>query len=192
MAYIFYAGAGHQVIVENQGQQTAVATVSSGPGQQQSQRTSFTTGTWTAPPVAFRTPAGIVLEITTAQGQNFVNIAATGISTVSEAPNLAGAEELPAQQGGMPAVREMEPMEPMKPMSPMKPMAPMKPISPVEPMKMGDMEMRMNPMEMRIGNMSMSMGNPLSAGAGKNFCSQCGATVQPSDRFCTNCGHRLM
>ena len=186
MAYIFNAGTGYQVIVENQGLQTAVATVSSSPGQQQSQRTSFNTGTWTAPPAAFRTPAGIVLEITAAQGRYFVNVTATGTSTVSDAPNLAGAEELPAQEGVMPAVRGMEPMKPMQPMQPMQP------ISPVEPMKMGDMEMRMNPMEMRIGNMSMSMGNPPAAAVGKNFCSQCGAAVQLGDRFCGQCGHRLM
>lgn len=195
MAYIFNAGAGHQVIVENQGQQTAVATVSSSAGQQQSQRTSFSTGTWTAPPAAFRTPAGIVLQITAAQGQYFVKVTATGTSMVSEPPNLAVAEELPVQQGAMPAQGGMEPMKPMQPMQPMKPMEPMqpmKPISPVEPMKMGDMEMRMNPMEMRMGNMSMNMGNPLSGSAGKNFCPQCGTPVEPSARFCTQCGHRLI
>lgn len=34
-------------------------------------------------------------------------------------------------------------------------------------------------------------GGPLPAG-GRNFCPQCGLKVEPADRFCANCGHKLL
>ena len=61
----------------------------------------------------------------------------------------------------------------------------------MEPMKMGNMEMNINPMEMRMGKMKMRMGSSNSTSNTKQFCSQCGASVQLDDRFCSSCGHRL-
>ncbi|MEW6499127.1 MAG: zinc ribbon domain-containing protein, partial [Cyanobacteriota bacterium] len=64
MAYQCNLDAGQQIIIDNQGEQTAITLTSSGSGQQQSQRTSFTTGIWTSPPVLFRTSTGLVLQLT--------------------------------------------------------------------------------------------------------------------------------
>ncbi|WP_225885267.1 zinc-ribbon domain-containing protein [Leptolyngbya sp. KIOST-1] len=84
-------------------------------------------------------------------------------------------------------------------MPPMTPMAPMPPLT-MGNMTLGDMQMSSNPMTMRMGDMTLSMGEakapgsmaaPASTPEGQKFCTQCGTAVNPSDRFCGSCGHRL-
>src|SRR5688572_2080472 len=90
-------GAGRSVTIGNDGTQTVITLVSIGPGQQQSQRSGFTTGQWLGPPVLFQTAAaGIVLRIDGEQGCFFVRLDAQGISVLEAAPpTLVGAEVLP-------------------------------------------------------------------------------------------------
>lgn len=136
---------GQQVYVENQGAQTVITVIGSGPGQQQSQRTGISTGEWTAPPSMFRTSQGLVLRVETSQGHAFFQIQASQISTMRVAPALRHAEVLPMQQvaaSDAPAA-SMQPMEPMQPMQPMQPM---------------------EPMQMRMGNMQMQMGDTQHSG----------------------------
>lgn len=173
MAYLCDLGGGQKVYIDNQGMQTAIALISSSPGQQQQSSSSFQTGPWVMPPTAFRTAAGMVLRIESQQGPQFVLLAANGISVLTAAPTLTNAEVVSLQQ----VAGSTETIAPLKPMEPMK------------PMKMGDMEMRMNPMQMRMGNLSMEMGSPTPEV--KRFCSQCGVAVAEGDRFCSSCGHPL-
>lgn len=124
--YICELDQGQQIYIENQGMQTAIALVSSGPNQQQSQRHSFETGNWRVPPTGFRTPSGVVLRIET-QEQHFIQVQANGMSKLDTAPSLSDAEVLQLRQVEPDATSSdsMPEMQPMKPMSPMKPMEPM-------------------------------------------------------------------
>lgn len=187
MAYLCNLGTGQQVYLENQGTQTIVTIMSGGPGQQQQASSSFSTGRWTEPPTMFRTDKAVILRINSETGQHFVQLQGSSMGVMSQSPSLSNAQQLQVQQTSS-AVSGQQPMPPMQPMQPMPPMPPM------QPMKMGDMEMSMNPMQMRMGNMEMSMGksSDLSEGSGRHFCTQCGNPVQPSDRFCANCGNRLV
>jgi hypothetical protein len=114
-------------------------------------------------------------------------------------PMSFDASDAPNPSAPQPAAAPRPSMQPMQPMTPMQPM---------QPMTLGNMTMNTNPMEMRMGNMAMSMGQPAgkvpethapaasapdssASGAKGKFCSQCGTPVQPSDRFCANCGHGL-
>ncbi len=180
MAYVCQLGAGQSVYLENQAAQTVVTLISSGPGQQQQASSSFTTGVWTSPPQVFQTPHGMVLKVTSEQGERMLQIQGSSVSIMGEMPLVADSEQLTVQEvTRLPVSPGIEPMKPMKPMEPMKPMN----------LKMGDMEMNMNPMSMRMGNMELGTGSP--AAAAKSFCSQCGTSVKPEDRFCSNCGHQL-
>ncbi|HBW57587.1 MAG TPA: zinc ribbon domain-containing protein [Oscillatoriales bacterium UBA8482] len=182
MAYVCQLGAGQSVYLENQAAQTVVTLISSGPGQQQQASSSFTTGVWTSPPQVFQTPRGMVLKVTSEQGERMLQIQGSSVSLLGEMPLAADSKALTVQEvPSLPVVPGIQPMEPMA----MKPMEPMKPMN----LKMGDMEMNMNPMSMQMGNMELRMGSP--AAAAKSFCSQCGTSVQPEDRFCSNCGHQL-
>jgi len=82
----------------------------------------------------------------------------------------------------------------------------MPPMQPLPPMKMGDMQMNQTAMTMQMGKMRMEMNpieplskpspqtgveKPSTSAVQRNFCSQCGSTLKPSDRFCAHCGHRL-
>ncbi len=176
MAYKLNTGTGSEVFIQNDGEQTFITLMSFYGSQQQSSSTSFTTGVWISPPVAFQTAAGLILELTTSQGKRFVNIQGNSISTQTQGPVFGEAKILNLEEVSMPKMQQMEPMKPMEPM---------------QPLKMGVMEMNMNPMEMRLGEMRISMGNQDSNPKGKNFCSQCGSAVQAADRFCSNCGHKL-
>lgn len=187
VAYVGNLGSGQQVYVENQGTQTIINLISSSSGQQQSQSTSFQTGTWVKPPALFRNPAGFILQIEATEGFRCVRLQANAIGILSDTPSLSNAEVVPLQEtAGIPGSS----MQPMQPMQPMKPLEPMKPM---EPMRMGDMEMRLSPnMEMRMGNMQLRMGSPEEpTAATRRFCTQCGKAVSESDRFCSHCGHQL-
>ncbi|MGA8895920.1 MAG: zinc ribbon domain-containing protein [Planktothrix agardhii] len=173
MAYVCELGTGQSVYLENQGAQTVVTLISSGPGQQQQASSSFTTGVWSSPPQVFQTPYGLVLEVISEQGERSLQIQGTSVSILGEMPSVTDSQQLTVQEVTRVSVSPLKPMEPMK-MEPMKPMN----------LKMGDMQMNMNPMSMRMGSGS-SEENP------KSFCSQCGTSVKPEDRFCSNCGHQL-
>ncbi len=57
---------------------------------------------------------------------------------------------------------------------------------PFAPMQMGNMQIQ--PMVMRMGNMELNMNTPTSK---QQFCTQCGTSVKPTDKFCASCGHKL-
>jgi hypothetical protein len=173
MAYVCELGTGQSVYLENQGAQTVVTLISSGPGQQQQASSSFTTGVWSSPPQVFQTPYGLVLKVISEQGERSLQIQGTSVSILGEMPSVTDSQQLTVQEVTRVSVSPLKPMEPMK-MEPMKPMN----------LNMGDMQMNMNPMSMRMGSGS-SEENP------KSFCSQCGTSVKPEDRFCSNCGHQL-
>lgn len=196
MAYTCELGSGQRLYLDNVGEQTAVTLASSSAGQQQQSGSQFTTGVWTATPELFRTPQGVVIKLTTAQGTQHLQLQGSQLGMMSQSPALGNAQQMPISTGvAMPGSS----MPSMAPMTPMQPMTPMEPMQPMQPMKMGDMEMNANPMQMRMGNMEMQMGSAAASGsasgsttAGKaKFCSQCGTPVKPSDRFCANCGHQL-
>jgi len=190
MAYVCELGAGQRVYLENQGLQTIVTLVSSSPGQQQQASSSFTTGVWSSPPQVFQTPHGMVLKLTSEQGEKTLQIQGSSVSVISGTPSGKDSEQLSVHEVTSLPVSPMPGIEPMTPMTPMTPMK-MSPMEPMKPMnlKMGDMEMSMNPMEMRMGNMELRMDSP--APNKQSFCSQCGTSVKPEDRFCSNCGHQL-
>lgn len=175
MAYVCELSNGQRVYLDNQGTQTIITIISTSLGQQQQSSSGFQTGSWTSPPEMLATPNGIALKITTAQGEHYIQIQGNSISMMSGSPSFGNFQQIQVQQ---------VPNNPMQPMQPMK------------PMKMGDMQMDINPMGMRMGNMEMRMGSTSStsssaASAKPSFCSQCGASVKPSDRFCSSCGHQL-
>lgn len=179
---------GQQIYFENQGTQTTIRLLSTGIGQQQSTSSSFETGKWHVPPTVYRTEAGFIIQIKAEQGQRFIQVQAHTMSVLNASPSLSGADSLPIQQvetaTGTQSNSTIPPMEPMKPM---------------EPIKTGNMQMNTRPMEMRMGNMEMRMGEPLKLNTPsapkqsvKNFCPQCGSKVEAGDRFCSNCGNRLV
>jgi zinc-ribbon domain len=189
MAYLCELGSGHNIYLDHQGGQTIITSTIGAPGQQQQSSSSVGTGGWTAPPEMFRTPQGAILKITTAQGEHFIQVQGSSMSSMTSAPSLSGAQQMQMNQvAGAPGGSSMPGMEPMQPISPMGSMQPM------QPMKMGNMEMGGSPMEMRMGNMHLSMGSPKvepSQPKVRRFCSQCGVATQPDDRFCSSCGHKL-
>lgn len=188
MAYTCELGSGQRIYLENVGEQTAITLAAGSAGQQQQSGSQFTTGPWTAPPELFRTQQGVVIKLTTAQGTHHLQLQGNQLGMMSQSPSLGNAQQMQMSSDVSMPGNSMPPMQPMQPMQPMEPMQPM------PPMKMGNMEMNANPMQMRMGNMEMQMGNAASSASstGKaKFCSQCGTPVQPSDRFCANCGHQL-
>jgi hypothetical protein len=189
MAYICDLGAGQRLYLNTQGTQTIVTIASSSVGQQQQSSSSLKTGAWSSPPEVYRTFEGIVVKLQTTHGTQFIQIQGSQIGLSTHAPSFNRAEPLSMQQ---------TPNSPASTMPPMEPMQPMKPMEPMKPMRMGNMEMSLNPMEMRMGNRSMKMGATFEGSATsfipnstRQFCSQCGVSVKPSDRFCASCGHRL-
>lgn len=186
MAYVCELGAGQRVYLENQGVQTVVTLISSSPGQQQQASNSFTTGVWSSPPQVFQTSYGMVLKITSEQGEKTLQIQGSGVSVISSMPLGKDSEQLPVHEVATLPVSPMPGVESLKPMPPMKPMEPMN-------LNMGNMQMSMNPMEMRMGNMGMRMGSPAPQNTPQTqrFCTQCGASVKPEDRFCSSCGHSI-
>jgi hypothetical protein len=182
MAYTCEIGSGQHIYLDHQGGQTVVTSMSGGVGQQQQSSSSFSTGSWTAPPDLFRTPQGVVIRIHTAQGDHYIQVQGSSMGVMGTSPGLGAAQQMQTQQ-----VASM----PSPSMPPMEPMPPMQPIQPMQPMQMGGMHLNMNPMEMRMGNMEMKMGSVKTAQAAARFCSQCGVQTHPGDRFCSSCGHQL-
>lgn len=198
MGYLCELGAGQSVYLENLQHQTLVTIVSSSPGQQQQSSSGIQTGDWTAPPEVFRSTIGFVVKLCTAQGDRFVHIQGSRLSTLNEVPSLAEAQPLQVRQVAHPPTDSRSSMQPLPPLQPMAPM---------QPMAMGNMQMDRDAMSMQMGNMHMSL-NPIerskphpsqthasdvaeAADGQRNFCSQCGVAIKSSDRFCASCGHRL-
>lgn len=170
VAFVGNLGRGQQVYVENQGTQTAITLTSNSSGQQQSQSTSFQTGTWVKPPALFRNAAGFVLQIEVTEGVRFVRLQGNGISSLSETPSLDNEEVVPLAETAENTGASMQPLQPLEP------------IKPMQPMRMGNMEMRMGNMQLRMGSRGEEKGG---------FCTQCGNGVNEGDRFCAHCGHQL-
>lgn len=188
MPYRVDLGAGQQVYIEQMGTDTAVVVANNGPGQQQQSSSRFATGQWTKEPKVYLLDGGsngIVVKVVAIQGQCFIQVYQGQISVQT----TAGGD---LQEMRMTYVDETPGIKtpPMRPMKPMEPMEPMQTSG--QPMEMGNMSMNADTMEMRMGNMRMggSEAQPSEAGA-KRFCTQCGGSVQPTDKFCGSCGHKL-
>lgn len=176
MAYRWDLGNHQSVYLDHRAGQTTVTVVVASPGQQQQSSNCFQTGAWTAPPQALQTSSGIVLQLHTAQGLVWLQVQGQSIY-LSQQPTPLHTQPLPMQEVDVaPGMASMPPMQPM------------------QPMQMGNMSMSLNPMEMRMGDMEMRMGTPATptpTPTTTKFCRQCGAAVQPDDRFCSKCGTRL-
>ncbi|HEY9884343.1 MAG TPA: zinc ribbon domain-containing protein [Thermosynechococcaceae cyanobacterium] len=192
MGYRCEWATGQSVYLENVDDQTRVTLTNSSPGQQQQSSSHVQTGRWTAPPEVLQAAIGLVVKLLTAQGERFIYIQGNQVSTSKEAPSWGDAQPLPVHVDSTPAA--------------MAPTPSMPPMQPLPPMKMGDMQMNQTAMTMQMGKMRMEMNpiEPLSkpspqtgveklstSAVQRNFCSQCGSTLKPSDRFCAHCGHRL-
>ena len=176
MAYQATLNGTQQVTIINQGKQTQIILMASSPGQQQSQSSSFTTGTWVKPPQLFSTNQGFILQINGEQGQYFILIQANGIQTINGVPTLQNASLVQLENIADPTSQTPTGFKPMQPM---------------QPMRMGNMSMDINSMSMQMGNMSLNLGNPSKTTVSKVFCAQCGVEAKSGDRFCRSCGHDL-
>lgn len=196
MAYTCDLGGGQRVYLDNVDNQTTVTLAATGPGQQQQSGSQFTTGPWTQAPEFFRTDQGVVIKLTAAQGVQFLQLQGQQLGWMAQPPKLANAQQMQTSTIAAMPGGQIPPMQPMTfaasgPAPTMEPMQPMQPMAPMQPMQMGNIAMNANPMDMRMGNMEMRMGETPSQGPQRKFCSQCGAPVQASDRFCASCGHQL-
>jgi hypothetical protein len=194
MGYRCEWATGQSVYLENVDVQTRVTLTNNSPGQQQQSSSHVQTGRWTAPPEVLQGAIGLVVKLLTAQGEQFIYIQGNQVSTSKEAPSWGDAQPLPVHVDSTPAAMTPKPSMPSMP-----------PMQPLPPMKMGDMQMDQTAMTMQMGKMRMEM-NPIERSSNsslqtevatstsavqRNFCSQCGNTLKPSDRFCAHCGHRL-
>ncbi len=197
MMYVGQFAAGRSLQIQQQGDQTAIALLSTAPGQQQQQQLLIATGAWLVPPTLFKLPMGLVLRLETAHGQQFVHVQATSLHTLTSPPNLLGAEVLPLQQMETPATSPMADWSPLPPLE-------MGKMGNMGSMSLGDMQTQINPMVMRMGNMELRMEassaassavptnpTPAATPTGQRFCTQCGHPVKAGDRFCGACGHGL-
>lgn len=188
MAYVCELGSGHNVYLDNQGEQTLITSMMGTPGQQQQSSNSFETGCWTALPEIYQISQGVVIKLTTTQGEKFIQVQGSNMSSMTSIPSLQKSQQMQINQSEATPFTSSIPVQETLP-----------PMQPMQPMKMGNMEMGMNPMEMRMGNMHLSMGSGNSESAhpekpqstGRNFCNQCGVALDPEDRFCSSCGHKL-
>ncbi len=164
MAYLCDLGQGHRLYLENHGDETAIASLMSAPGQQQQSSSRFQAGVWTQPPQLFRVAQGALVKLTASKGEIYIQVQGQSLQVTQQSPSLNQAQQLQMSVvEGMPGV---EPMQPMPPLSSM-PSAPSisevlpTPMKPLEPMRMGNMQMSLEPMQMQMGNMKMQMGAPL-------------------------------
>lgn len=191
MAYVCELNPGQHVYLDNQSQETLITTLSQGGGQQQQTSHRFSTGNWTEPPQIFRMPDGVVLKITTEQGENWIQVQGNTVGVINGMSSVASSQQMRVQEVSEVPGFGMLPLEPMQPMTSRKPMEPMPPMKPMN-LNMGGMQMSMNPMEMRMGDMELKMGSqPAPPNPTQRFCTQCGVEVRPTDRFCASCGKAL-
>lgn len=179
MTYVCNLPTGQQIFLNNQATHTIVTVASAQAGQQQQASSSFQTGIWTAPPLAFQSATGVLIKIQSTQGEHHIQIQGNQIQvgsfTISEPVQALPMQQID-QNSTPPDIHSIQPMEPMPPMEPM------------QPMRMGNMSMSMKPMKMQMGNMELEM---KAAPTTPKFCSHCGTAVKPDDRFCASCGSRL-
>ncbi len=168
MRYHWELDSGHQISIDNQGAQTVVTVLQSSAGQQQHTSSSFTTGTWSAPPEMTLTPTGGLVKIITASGESLVRIQGNSIQLQSS--DRGDRQSSTSSSSSYTSNVSMSPMPPMP------------------PMEMGNMQMNMRPMTMRMGNMELNMDATASP---KQFCTQCGNRINPTDKFCASCGHQV-
>lgn len=171
MAYKAELGNSQFIFVRNQGTQTLITLSHQSTGQQQSQTTSFETGTWSLPPALYCTATGVILKVTGLTGDRFIQVQGQQVQSLSTAPTLPEHDRV-AMQDDDTAVPSMSSVPPMP------------------PMQLGDMSMQMNPMRMQMGDMSMQIPSSQPQ-ADQRFCSQCSSVVKSDDRFCAHCGHEL-
>lgn len=176
MAYQATLNGTQQVTIANPRNQTQITLIANSPGRQQSQSSSFTTGTWTKPPQLFSTGQGFMLQIEGEQGQYYIQIQSNSISTINGIPSIQNATPVKLR------IVDDIPDIPSPPSIKFKPM---------QPMKMGNMSMDINSMSMRMGNMSLNLGNRSKTTIPEVFCSQCGIEAKAGDRFCRSCGEDL-
>ena len=187
-SYRYDLGNSQVIYLSNQGSLTSVTFSSSAAGQQQQSSQAVSTGQWTAAPKLYALGGGYVATILAAQtfylsmqgNQVQMSSGAVGDAIAQQISQL---EPLPMQVAEPPSIPSMQPMNPMQPMT----------------MTMGDMSM--SPGEMRMGDMRLSTqlsqstegrsAEGQSSGRPKKYCSQCGAAVEGSDRFCAQCGNQL-
>ncbi|NJL21620.1 MAG: zinc-ribbon domain-containing protein [Leptolyngbyaceae cyanobacterium SM1_3_5] len=162
-SYSAIVATGQQLFITHQNGQTRLTIATTAPGQQQSQSSSLATGEWRSPPALYCTSSGVVLQIFAEQKDIWLQLQGQQMQQMNSAPAVMEADRVTLESIETPPV-----MQPMK------------------PMQMGNMEMK--PMQMKMGDLEMSMGKPTSTA---KLCSQCGQSVQTSDRFCAQCGHRL-
>lgn len=119
MAYQAKLRGGQTLVLENDGEGTAIRLSRGG----QSQGSSVTTGEWKAPPTLFQTTDGAVVEIHTGDGSVYFQIGDGRLHSLSDAPDVEDAESLELEavadgtgEKGMKPMAGIEPMKPMKPM----------------------------------------------------------------------------
>ncbi len=198
--YKYELNPGQFLYLSNQGDNTTVTLSSGSAGQQQQSSNCFSTGTWAGAPQLYRIGQGVVVTIQTA-GQTYYVQCQQGQIQMSNSPSAAITTEIARTQP-----TAMEPTTSQMPgLSSMPAMTPMTPMPSMPPMKMNN-----NPMSMQLGNMSMSMGSKGEASTAqqtpaqsasattretaqtkKQFCTQCGAPTEPTDKFCGACGNAL-
>jgi zinc-ribbon domain len=161
MIYHWKLETGHQISVDNEGAQTVVTISHASAGQQQRTSNSFTTGIWIAPPAMTITPTGGILKISTPSGESVLQIQGNSIHLQN---SQSGASQSTTSSSSSTFM------------------------SGIEPMQMGNMQMNMSPMTMKMGDMELNMGATVSQ---KRFCTECGTSVKPTDKFCADCGHKL-
>jgi zinc-ribbon domain len=164
MIYNWELATGQQISVDNQGAQTVVAIVSSSAGQQQRSINSFNTGIWIVPPEISIAPTGAAIKISTANGESIIQVQGNSVQmqTIHHGEHQSTSSSSTSSFGsGM---------------------------APMQPLQMGNMQMNLQPMTMKIGNMELNM-DPTATQP--RFCSQCGTSVKPVDKFCASCGHKL-
>jgi hypothetical protein len=147
MQYEHDLGAGHKIYLENQGSQTIIHNIISGPGQQQQSSSSFATGAWTATPTFHPTVNGVLIKLSTTQGEKEILIQGGNINLTGQKP-LEPLAPLEMKMGNMQMT--------MKPMQ----------------MKMGNMQMAMDSPPQSTKNYCSQCGAKLAPG--DRFCSSCG------------------
>ncbi len=98
MIYLSNLGANQQLYIENRGSQTLITLVSTTSGQQQSQSSSWETGSWTAPLAYSELDGGFLLRIDSVGGQHFIQVQASGFNSLQTAPSLINADVMPLQK----------------------------------------------------------------------------------------------
>lgn len=174
MVYRCELSNGQMLYLDCQGSQTVITLATLQPGQQQQFTTALETGAWTSAPLLYRTSSGIVAQLSTALGKRHLVIQGTDIHLLDEfnkVPILDSAQSMPIQ--------------------PVESQTSLPTMTPMQPLQITPLQMSLNPMEMRMGNMEMRMGSSTPTLKTRQFCTQCGEKIQPSDRFCSKCGSSL-